>query len=296
MTAVHHAIKPLPVVLKPVDDELLSSWIARHADFYQVSPLAMLRHCLSDTASLKAADLRLNAEQEAQIGRIFRAPSAYIRRMTHADVPESAVLLLAPRPIQTCLACSRENARRGAAVARSKNSVEGWRITCRVCDSELDECGEPRSRERFILFPNLWDSALKGQSLFETAIVHNDWPWASPIHVLRLLLVRRFCNRADHIERLEHGRTVNLIIPTFDKTIQQLGLDLRQRARWLFIPLSIRPALLAAVSAVIDEGADTLLLLSEATLGSYRVQFDNIVSQMQDEIRIRQTVSELLQL
>jgi hypothetical protein len=31
------AHRPLPVVLKPVDDELLSSWLARHAAYYGVS-------------------------------------------------------------------------------------------------------------------------------------------------------------------------------------------------------------------------------------------------------------------
>ena len=60
MTAIHHAVKGLPVVLKPVEDELLSSWISRHAEYYRVSPLAMLKHGISDAVSLRAADLRLN--------------------------------------------------------------------------------------------------------------------------------------------------------------------------------------------------------------------------------------------
>ena len=36
----------LPVRLPPHSDELLSSWIGRHAAFYAVPPLVMLRHCL----------------------------------------------------------------------------------------------------------------------------------------------------------------------------------------------------------------------------------------------------------
>lgn len=299
MTAVHHAAKGLPIVLKPVEDELLSSWITRHAEFYCVSPLAMLRHCLSDAVSLRAADLRLNAEQATRIGHIFHSPPADIRRMTHADVPESAERLLAPKPIQICLACSQENARTGAAAARLKSSLEGWRITCPVCGSELvqlDARGEPCPLEDPVPFANIWGKGLRGQSLFENAIVHNNWPWASPIHILRLLLVRRLCNRADRDEGIEHGRTANLIIPSFDETVRRLGLEARQGGGRLIIPLSVRPALLAAVSIVINEGREAITTLSTATIGGYRLQFDKIVAQMQAEIRLRQTVSQLLQL
>ena len=44
--------KQLPVVLPPVPDELLSSWIARHAAYYNVSPRAMLRHAIPDARSI----------------------------------------------------------------------------------------------------------------------------------------------------------------------------------------------------------------------------------------------------
>jgi len=35
--------RQLPVCLPPHSDELLSSWISRHAAFYAVPPLAMLK-------------------------------------------------------------------------------------------------------------------------------------------------------------------------------------------------------------------------------------------------------------
>lgn len=72
MTTVYQATKELPVVLKPVADELLSSWIIRHADFYRITPLGMLRHCVREAVSLRAADLRLNASQADRIAYIFR--------------------------------------------------------------------------------------------------------------------------------------------------------------------------------------------------------------------------------
>lgn len=49
--------RQLPVSLAPYPDELLSSWIIRHAAFYAVPPLAMLQHCLPEIQSLRTADL-----------------------------------------------------------------------------------------------------------------------------------------------------------------------------------------------------------------------------------------------
>lgn len=297
MTVVHHATKGLPVVLKPVEDELLSSWIARHAMYYSVSPLAMLRHCLSDAISLRAADLRLNSEQTDRIAHIFHSTPAEIRRMSHADLPQDAARLLAPKAVQICLSCAQDNARRDVAAARLCSSLEGWRVTCRICGSaliELDERGQPHPQERIATFAHLWPETLRGQTLFEDAIVNNSWPWASPIHILRLLLVRRSCKIVDLNKGIDWGCTANLIVPGFDETVRRLNLG-PLRGRRLVLPMSIRPALLAAVSIVVDRGSEAIQALAEATIGGYRVQFDKIVSQMWNEVRIRQVVSQLLQ-
>jgi hypothetical protein len=297
MTTVHCTTKGLPVVLKPADDELLSSWIARHAQYYNVSPLAMLRHCLPDATSLRAADLRLNSDQAARIALIFHSAPAEIRRMSHADIPQDAVRLLAPKSVQTCLPCAQDNARRNVSAARLRSSLEGWRITCRSCGSRLIEVGErgqPRLQERGDVFAHLWRNALRGQDLFENAIIDNSWPWASPTHILRLLLVRRSCKSVDLSKGIDKGCTVNLVVPSFDETVCRLNLG-PLRSRSLVLPISIRPALLAAVSIVVDRGPEAIDPLAEATIGGYRTQFDKIVSQLQAEARIRQAVSQLLQ-
>lgn len=54
--------RQLPVCLPPHSDELLSSWISRHAAFYAVPPLVMLRHCLPEASALRAADLHLSSD------------------------------------------------------------------------------------------------------------------------------------------------------------------------------------------------------------------------------------------
>ena len=63
--------RPLPVTLPPATDELLSSWIGRHARFYDVAPLEMLRHCLPDSRSLRAADTNLTDNQIRRLTTVF---------------------------------------------------------------------------------------------------------------------------------------------------------------------------------------------------------------------------------
>src|SRR5271166_2361682 len=84
---------------------------------------------------------------------------------------------------------------------------------------------------------------------------------------------------------IDKGCTANLIVPSLDEIVCRLSLGpLRRRS--LVLPISIRPALLAAVSIVVDQGPDTIEVLAGATIGGYRVQFGKIVSQLRAEIRI----------
>ena len=64
--------KQLPVVLPPAADELLSSWIARHGAFYNVSPRAMLRYAVPNARSLRAADDHLTDKPGRLLAHIFR--------------------------------------------------------------------------------------------------------------------------------------------------------------------------------------------------------------------------------
>ena len=50
--------QPLPVVLAPTPDEVLSSWVERHAAFCGINRTAMRRHCAPEAASLRAGHRR----------------------------------------------------------------------------------------------------------------------------------------------------------------------------------------------------------------------------------------------
>jgi len=97
--------RQLPVVLPLYPDELLSSWISRHATFYAVPPLIMLRHCLPEVVSLRASDVHLNSKQEIRLAKMFATTPSVIRRMTLTNVAQSWRRMIASQPTQICTNC-----------------------------------------------------------------------------------------------------------------------------------------------------------------------------------------------
>ena len=83
------AKKQLPVVLPPVPDEILSSWIARHAAFYGISLQAMLRHADPDARSLSSENAHLTQNLGELLAHIFRSEAVNLRRMTLSNISSS---------------------------------------------------------------------------------------------------------------------------------------------------------------------------------------------------------------
>ncbi|MGC5845202.1 TniQ family protein [Mesorhizobium abyssinicae] len=96
-------------MLPPHPDELLSSWISRHTTFYAVPPFVILRHCLPEVSSLRAADLRLTEDQEIRLASMFATKPTVVRRMTITNVAQSSRRLIAARPMQCCTNCNPDH-------------------------------------------------------------------------------------------------------------------------------------------------------------------------------------------
>ena len=99
----------LPIILPPVSDELLSSWITRHAAFYGVPPLIMLRHCLPEASSLRTADFRLTDVQIRHLSKMFAMEPHALRRMTFVNVAQTSHRLIAATPVHSCPKCISAN-------------------------------------------------------------------------------------------------------------------------------------------------------------------------------------------
>jgi TniQ len=77
-------IRPLPVILPPLADELLSSWINRNAAFVGVSGERLLRHCSIKVPSVRSVDLSLSRRHAAILADVLRCSPHLVRNMTQS--------------------------------------------------------------------------------------------------------------------------------------------------------------------------------------------------------------------
>jgi hypothetical protein len=75
------AERPLPVVLKPAPDELLSSWLRRHVAFYGLTEPMFVSWLRLGTKNLRSLDSRLGLGPIARIVEKFRCDPTTIVEM-----------------------------------------------------------------------------------------------------------------------------------------------------------------------------------------------------------------------
>jgi len=266
----------LPIVLVPAADEILSSWIHRHAVFYDVAPLAMLRHCLGDISSLRAVDLGLTDEQTSRVASMFRTEAADVQRMSLSNILPKSRRLIAAKPMQFCAACSRQANSNGPEPVR-RSQLLGWRVTCPQCGSPLVD-GDKRSIPS--PFAAYWAEALDGQRLIDDEAERRVRAWASPTELACLLLMRRD-PRTTHLKCSGSFRLLGVVVPETDAVVVDSQISLPSPARPI-LPLRLRRALLAAVSIVEREGPAMLGWLQSKTIGQNRARFSELASTMLD--------------
>ena len=134
-------IRPLPVILPPLTDELLSSWINRHAAFIGVSGMRLLRHYHIDVPTVRDLDLELSRCDASKLAEALRCSPQVLRNMTQSRGGRVRSGLVAIRqPTQICRPCAvRHGANSVTRNARLRSWMEGWRITCPICRTELED-------------------------------------------------------------------------------------------------------------------------------------------------------------
>lgn len=260
-------LRRLPVILPPYADELLSSWISRHATFYAVPPLVMLRHCLPETPSLRAADLHLSDDQAVFLATMFRMDPDIVGGMTFCNVSRSSRRLIAARPVQFCIDC-RHEAVEPKSILRSQ--LQGWRITCPHCGTWLRGLGDDELPSPFRQYHR---AALRGEKLLDNEAWRSGKSWASPAEIVRLLLMRRVPLPPPPEMELWRFRVLGSIIPELDDTLAAGSCSFPTPQNPV-VPLHLRPALLAGVAIVHGAGAEMLYMLRRHTFGLHRKRFD----------------------
>jgi hypothetical protein len=266
-------IRRLPVRLSPVADELLSSWINRHAAFYAVPPLVMLQHCLPEASALRAADLHLSSDQEIRMANMFAIEPAVVHRMTYANVVQASQRLIATRPTQHCTHCSPGEVE-PAPILRSQ--LLGWRITCPLCGNRLRDVGV---RALPSPFQQYRVAALRGEKLLDDEAERGIRTWTSATEIARLLLMRRIPIPIPREHDLWRFRVLGAIIPDLDHVIAEQQENLATPAKPI-LPLHLRPALLAGVAIVERVGPEMLRMLRGHMMGDNRVRFTDAAENM----------------
>ncbi len=246
--------------------ELLSSWISRHADFYGVTPLTMLRHGLPEATSLGPIDLALTKAQANQIAVMFGACPKLVRSLSVADAPKAAHRFISKGPMQRC---ARRTDSGADLLPVLRSELQGWRITC-------PHCGEPYQDKTTsdgdrTLAPYL-AAARRGEALLDNHAERSVETWLPPLEIARLLLMRRIPWSPPRDCDFLRYRLLGAIVPDFDDLLNK-ETAFPFSPKHPILPLHIRPALLAGVAIIDRAGPLMLKMLQGHMMGDNENRF-----------------------
>ena len=251
MIVISERVRALPVILPPLRDELLSSWIGRHAAVYGVSSGHMLRHG-NVRASATSVDLSLAPRDRLRLAELFRCDPSTIRRMTHyrRGAPARGLIATARTP-HRCRRCHRgHRAHSLTRGARLRSWTEGWRLHCPVCGSDLEDVGRgPGSVTSGATSPvaeRVRAQGRQGEDLLDRHLGRKGDRGPLLIELMRVLLLPRHRTRTDKRSTTPIPRLLNVIVPGFDEDAEAQHPGFRLPAA-LLLPLSIRGPLLAGL-------------------------------------------------
>jgi TniQ len=268
------AFRPLPVVLRPVAGELLSSWLARHAAYYGVTGPFFAKWLMLGTRNLSVLDHRLGLRQVARLSEKLRCDPIALIAMTFIDTPTgSAELICRSRIPQICRPCADRYAREDASGAVPKHWRKAWRVTCPDCGAPFSDTNERPDNGETLRdtspFGRLWLEAMAGETLIER-FLHGDGVFEySPIALMRALLVQTWRPCGANGRDPAVGWALGTIFPEFDDLARPIKRRINHAAV-AALPISFRPALLASVSRTIANPAILNAVRNETILRGRR--------------------------
>jgi hypothetical protein len=187
--------KPLPVVVKPLRDELLSSWLGRTAQFYDVSSGDLLVHfgVMSPRQPVRTIDFALPPSIENRLSWCLRTNQLRIRNRCHlVSITRADTFIALSEPISRCTACNTKGRRDPARRPMFRSWFETWQIACGACRQPF-HLSRPHSGPRKAnpdVSSLLWLDAKEGSALFARYLAGQPCGILPPGLVLRLLSAR----------------------------------------------------------------------------------------------------------
>jgi hypothetical protein len=276
LTKALHDQRPLPVILKPAVDELLSSWLFRHAAFYGLRPLSLLRHLLPESRiqKIEVVDTRLSKEALERLAGFLRSEPADIERMTFSGLSGEARRFVARSPVQLCILCHSQNRDPDTQNAKLRGAHCGWRITCPYCGGKLS----PLPRVTHVPVDEgvstIWHEAAEGERLLDRLLADNETADAA-VAAFRMLLLRRGRPLAGGDP--SNWRAVDAVVPGFEDLARSCGLS-RAWASSLITPILLRPLFLAGFRRLLENPRPITEILRCVVLGNYRLCLERFAS------------------
>jgi hypothetical protein len=235
-----------------------------------------------DVKKLRALDLRLGLGQVTQLVEFLRCDPRDIVKMTHTALPvELAPMVARGKAIQFCRACCDRHQADDASGAVLKSWLEAWRITCPECGSPLSEIDQPRGSSDTIRdtspFSTDWAQAIRGEELVNRHLRGERTFLASPIAMMRLLLILSWPNAGAPGDGYRKSWLLNEIVPGFDDEALRVTPTVSKGATAV-VPLHLRVALLAGLATVADNARAALEQLRPGCRPFYLRRFDELAN------------------
>jgi TniQ len=263
MNVMRPRVRPLPVVLPPLRDELLSSWVRRHAAFYNIGVARMLRHCLIDAVTPRTLDLTLTRHHQLRLAETLRCDPQSIARMTQWRISRYRpnvrphALIATVRPAQICRRCFQQHKATAVTLgARLRSWMEGWRLHCPVCGFDLEDVrAKPPVTGTDSTIPfiaRMAHHARRGETLVDKIFHWRRRLWRLVPEVMRILLMPS--NKLPGRPPDSNGmpRMLNVVVPGFDDYVRERHPDFRPPGN-LVLPMNLRRPLLVGVNRVMAQ-------------------------------------------
>jgi hypothetical protein len=249
-------VRPLPVILPPLADELLSSWINRNAAFLGVSAVRLLRHYQLEVTAVRDLDLNLSRRDAAVLASVLRCSPHLVRNMMQSRGGTVRGGLLGIRqPPQYCRACAHRHAAspltRGA---RLRSWMEGWRITCPICGAAFEDF---RLYTRLFradpsdpLLVQIERSARDGERIVHRSSMRDGSGFAC-IALMRSLLLPQAATTRMRPLATTTPRLLDMVVPGSNDFFRRLAPEIWPCSSRI-LPLSVRVPVLAGVAVVLS--------------------------------------------
>ena len=196
-----------------------------------------------------------------------------ILSMTHQPYHgRLATMIARGKPVLACPECQTIHRRDRRATVLLKSWSHGWRITCPVCSSRLQEITEGKIYPPANAFDHVWDEARNGEEMLAGIDQLPTDRAAFAVALLHLLLLPRSRTRNDVQRQIWRGKVLDVVIPGFDDVDRHAPFTVHT-ATPLVAPLPIRVALLAGLWRT-QNNPDLYDRIESACSGRESIRFD----------------------